>query len=243
MSLASDIITRAYRETNIIPLGASPNTNQTTEALTHLNSLLLSTVRNEVGDPLSDLNIGGNYDQASLASIWVPENSNLVLNLSSAKTLFLTPYPRDGQLLSFIDVAGNLATYNLTIDGNGRKIESVTPLVLNTNGDSRLWLYRADTGNWTKITTLLSGDSMPFPQEFDTYFVTMLAMRINPRYGQSLAPETLEMLKRSRRQLTARYNPPKPILPDLDTRSFLTDNKTYSTTNNEFDLGRPWPWR
>lgn len=243
MSLASDIIQRAYRETNIIPLGGSPSTNQTTEALTHLNGLLLSTVRNEVGDPLEDLNIGGTYDQSSVTDFWVPENTNLVLNLSSPMTLFLTPYPRDGQLMSFIDVAANLETYNLTIDGNGRKIEGVTPLVLNTNGDSRLWMYRADTGNWTKIIALVSTDALPFPQEFETYFVTMLAMRLNPSYGQALASETLEMLKRARRQLTARYNPPKPILPDLDTRSFLTDNKTYSTTNNEFDLGRPWPWR
>lgn len=243
MSLASDIIQRAYRETNLIPLGASPSANQTTEALTHLNNLLLSTVRNEVGDPLTDLNIGGSYDQSSLTNFWVPENTNLVLNLSSPMTLYFTPYPRDGQLLSFVDVAGNLATNNLTINGNGRNIEGVPSLVLNTNGDSRLWMYRADTGNWTKITTIASTDNLPFPTEFEPYFVLMLAMRINPRYGQSLAEETVEYLKRSRRQINSRYNPAKQVYSDLDTRSFLTESqRAGSTSSNEFNLGRPWPW-
>lgn len=241
MTLASSIITDAYRESNLIPMGNAPNTNQTTEALGRLSSLILSTIGNEVGDSLDELNIGGNYDQSTVCSDAIPDNARLVLNLSSARTLNLDPYPFEGQRLSFVDVAGNLATYNLTLDGNGRKIEGGATIVLSTNSDTRQWMYRSDLGEWVKVTTLASSDALPFPIEFDDYFITMLAMRLNPRYGQALAAETVMTLKRSRNQLRARYHAWKQIRSDLDTRGFAGDK--FQNTNNEFNSGRPYSWK
>lgn len=244
MTLASSIITDALRESNIIPMGNSPNANQLAESLTRLNAIVISTVGNEAGDALDDLNIGGSYDQSSYCSSYVPDNARLMLNLSSAKTLKLDPQPFDGQRLSFVDIAGNLATYNLTLDANGRSIEGGATLVLNTNSDSRQWMYRSDLGGWIKITTLLSTDNLPFPSKFDDYFVTMLAMRLNPRYGQSLAPETTEALKRSRSQLRGHYHAWRQVRPDLDTRGFFTQHDPETGFNySDFGTGRPYPWR
>lgn len=244
MTLASSIITDAYRESNLIPMGNASNTNQTTEALGRLNTIVISTIGNEAGDALDDLNIGGNYDQSSICTDFIPDNARLVLNLSSPKTLKLDPYPFEGQRLSFVDVAGNLATNNLILDGNGRNIEDVATLTLDTNGDTRQWMYRADLGAWVKVTTLISTDTLPFPPEFDDYFITMLAMRLNPRYGQALAGETVMSLKRSRGQLRARYHAWKQIRPDLDTRGY-TSNPFASgdTSNSEFKAGRTFSWR
>lgn len=244
MTLASGIITDAYRESNLIPMGNSPNTNQQTEALGRLNVLILSTIGNEVGDALDDMNVGGSYDQSSLAMEFIPDNARLVLNLTGSKTLNLDPFPFEGQRLSFVDVAGNLATYNLTLSGNGRKIENAASLVLNTNSDSRQWMYRADLGCWVKITTLIYTDAMPFPSEFDDYFITMLALRLNPRYGQALASETVLALKRARSQLRSRYHAWKQIRPDLDTRGFSSDPYAQGDTNTtDFNAGRAYPWR
>lgn len=242
MTLASDIISDAYRETNIIPLGVSPTANQTTEALTRLNAIISSLLGNEVGDPLDDINVGGDYDQSEILTTYIPDDSRLVLNLSNAQTFNLDPYPYEGQRLSFIDVGNNLATYNVVLDGNGRNIEGSATLTLSTNGDSRQWFYRADTGNWVKATTLISSDAIPYPTEFDDFFVTTLAMRINPRYGQSLRPETIESLKRMRSQLRSRYHAYRQVAPDLDTRGFLNDPFYYRNNSEAFDKGLPfWP--
>jgi hypothetical protein len=244
MTLASDIISAAYRESNIVPLGVSPTTVQTTEALDRLNNVLLSTLGNEVGDGLNDINIGGDNDQSDWCSPYVPDDTRLVFNLSAATALVLDPSPYEGQRLSFVDAGGNLATHNVTLDGNGRNVEGGATLTLITNGDSRNWLYRADTGNWVKLVVLADSDTMPLPQEFDDYFVTMLAMRMNPRYGQNTTQETVEALKRMRSQIRSRYHNYKQIRPDLNTRGYLTDpfGSYYSTNLNDFNVGRPFSW-
>lgn len=241
MTLVSDIIKYAYRESNLIALASAVTSNQSSEALALLNSLVLSTVGNEAGDDYVDLVVGGSYDQSDLIGDWIPDNTRLLLNLTGTKRYYLDPYPFDGQRFAVVDVDTNLATYNITIDGNGRNVENAATLVLNTNGLNRQWMYRRDTGNWVKITSLTTGDQLPFPSEFDDYFITMLALRLNPRYGQELQGASLEALRRSRRQLRAKYNPPRPIDPDFDSRGLMAEsNNTYGS---DFDRGRTYPWR
>lgn len=244
MTLASAIIKNAFRESNLLPLGQTPTTNQTTEALDLLNTLILSTIGNEAGDLLNDINIGGIRDQTSLCTSWVPDNVRLVVSQTASQTFSLDPDPYEGQRLSFVDVAGNFATYNLILSGNGRKIEGATSVTLNTNSESRQWLYRADTGNWVKIISLASSDSMPLPTEFDDYFITMLALRLNPRFAQTMTTETVEALKRARNLLRSRYHNPRQIESDLDTIGFLADRRTAWLHNNaDFSRGRPFPFR
>lgn len=245
MTLVSSIITDAYRESNLIPLVATPNANQVTEALRRLNTLLLSTVGNEAGDGLSEINIGGDYDEETLTNTWLPDNIRLMLNLTAAKTYLLDPYPQNGQRFAIVDVGGNLATYNVTIDGNGRRIEDTPTLSLTTDDLFRQWMYRSDTGNWVRIATVTDSDELPFPEEFDDYFITMLAIRINPRYGQELSGATQMALSRARRQLTARYKQTREVPSDVNPRGFLTDDQLYSRSGNaaDFATGRAYPWR
>lgn len=240
MTLASDIITRAYRETNLIPLVATPNANQQAEALTLLNGQLLAALGFEAGDDLSDLNIGGQFDQSSICSQWVPENARLVLNLTGALTLELHPQPYDGQRLAIADAGANLATYNLTLNGNGRQVEGVANLVLNVNGDARQWLYRADIANWVKVVTLAATDSMPFPAEFDSFFITRLALRLNPRYGQSLSQESGNELTRAETKLRARYRKPQRV-QDKGSLGLLGSRRgAFGLGQADFNAGRTW---
>lgn len=244
MTTASSIITDAYRESNLIPMGTTPTSNQQTEALTRLNVILASTIGNEVGDFLDDINFGPPYDQSSLCSVFIPANARLQLNLTAPLTLNLSPVPFEGQRVHIIDVANNLATYPLTINGNGRQIEGVNSLTINTNGDNRTWMYRADIGGWVKISLMATTDSLPFPTQFDDYFVTMLALRLSPRYGQALTAETTMALKRSRNLLRARYHAWKEVQSDLDPRGMFNDNGASTNFNSsEFKTGRPYPWR
>lgn len=240
MTLASEIISDAYRETNLIPLGVAPNANQITEALNRLNPIVLSCVGNEAGDELKDLNYGGDNDQSSFIVDWIPDNTRLVFNNSAAVTLDADPEPYEGQRLAFVDNAGNLNTYNVIISGNGRKIEGASSITLSVNSDARQWLYRADTGNWVKINALASGDTMPFPAEYNDYFVIALAVRLNPRYGQSLSSESFETYKRTRSQIRARYR--RKTFDIQCDPGLVSRRQNYGWGFNGFDTGSLWPW-
>jgi hypothetical protein len=240
MTLVSSIIKRAYRKTNLIPIVGSPSANQTTEALEMLNSLVLSCVGNEAGEGLSPINFGdgyAEYDESALCDTYVPMNSRLMLNLTAADAVDLDPYPYEGQRVAITDMGENLATYNFTINGNGHLIEGATSVVLATNSMTAQWMYRADAG-WVLIEELVAGDNMPFPIEFDMYFVIALAVQLNPQYGQSLSPEDSMIYKRSLSQLRARYGTRKgDQLPDC---GIVNPRDLWSYNNSFFDRGYFW---
>lgn len=245
MTLVSDIITRAYRESNIIAIGATPTANEMAEGLVLLNSVVQSSVGNEIADSLNDLVIGGTYDQSQYLTPWVPDNTRLVLNLSAPLTVTLDPYPFEGQRFAVVDVSGNLATNNLTVNGNNRNIGGASTLVLNTNGTNSHYLFRSDTGNWVKISDLISSDVLPFPEEFDEYFVLMTAGRINPRNGATLNDQSMLALKRMRSQIHSRYCNFPQIESDVPYRHMLSNWYNYYgySSSQDFSSGRPWYWR
>jgi hypothetical protein len=119
VTLASDIITAAYRESNLIPLVATPSTAQQTEALNRLNPLILSTVGSEAGSELSDLPIGGEFDRSDLVSNGVPRNARLIVNLSGARSINLDPCPYEGQRVAIADAGANFGPHR-GIGGGGR---------------------------------------------------------------------------------------------------------------------------
>jgi hypothetical protein len=238
MTLVSDIIQQAYRESNLIPLGASPSSAQSTEALNRLNPLIMASIGTAAGDEFQDINYGGDYDQSDVIDEWVPDNARLLLNLTAAVTLQLDPEPYEGQRLAIADVGSNLATYNLILDGNGRNVEGAATLTLSTDDLTRQWMYRGDTGNWVRIAPLETSDEMPFPVDFDDFFVITLAARINPRYGQELSAESIDALRGARSRLRARY---RRKTFDINTDPGLVKRSEASGEDN-FNTGRFWPW-
>jgi hypothetical protein len=211
VALASSLISDAYRESNLVPLVGTLTTAEQAEGLRLLNNLVLSVMGNEVGQALTDIQIGGGFDQAGLCNPWVPENARLIVEQSQG--ISLHPQPYDGQRLG---VAGDFSGDSMTISANGRKIENTATITLSADGIARQWLYRADLGNWTRVSELVASDTFPFPQEFDDFFIVSLALRINPRHRQAMAGESAEALKRGRDQIRARYRkrraPNEPIL-------------------------------
>lgn len=241
MTLASSIITDAYRETNLTPMAGAPSTTQVTEGLARLNNIILSSLGYEINDELRDLNYGGDYDQSNYVSTWVPDNTRIVFNLTVAATVTLSPQPYDGQRFAIVDASGNFATYNLTIDANGRSIEAADTVTISTNDTVKQWMYRADTGNWVVLTSLLSSEELPFPEEFDDYFILMLALRLSPRYGQSLRPESVTRLTKMASKLRSRYRRKDYDL--ITDPGLLGPEQTYWTTGlDAFNRGRPWSW-
>ena len=215
MSLVSDIIRDAYRESNINAIGVSPTTVQADEALRLLNRLVASSYGNEEGDLLQPFPIGRDnierpggfpwYNQTPPGNWTVPPNSRLMCNLEDDLTIYLNPFPEDGERFSIIDKSNNFATNNLTIIGNGRTIGGALNLVANTNGYNQEWFYRDDLGDWLKILPLGLNDDFPYPSDFDDYFIISLAIRLNPRNGAPLDPQSQMAYQRARTGLNSRY--------------------------------------
>lgn len=260
MTLVSEIITDAYRQSNLLPIGVAPTDAQQEEGLRYLTRLLRSTYGNEVGEPLQPFPIGRKdinrpqgwpWFEGTPPDDWfVPENTRLMCNQDAPETVYLHPQPDDGARFGVLDVARNFSTTGLTIVANGRRIEGGTQLSLTTDGENREWFYREDLGDWVRVTPITAVDVFPFPEDFDFYYITLLALTLNPAYGVTMAQETVATMKRAKTQLIARYHQNIPTSSELGLRRMPKTSQDREYWNNEFDwaydptaafrAGQPW---
>lgn len=251
MTLISSIISDAFREGNILPLGVSPSTNQSTEALRLINAVFSAIFGDEAGESLTDWPLGS-YGREYTDT--VPNdytlthpflNRRLIVSNTAAMTVYLSPYPQDGARMGIIDPLARLATVPVTLNANGRTIENAATVVLNTASLTREWFYRADLGDWVRLTSKVAADEMPFPTDFDNFFITTLAMRINPRYGRSMDEQSIEVYKSERRKFISRYlqSAPLEILDDISWPFMSTQgygNQREFSSNQAFNRGGYW---
>jgi len=250
VTLVSSIINDAFREGNILPLVKQPNDAQSTEALRLLNQLFSTIYGNEAGESLQDWPLGNFGRESPEYDIGWDEyridrptiNQRLIALNEEAKTIYLPLYPQDGSRMGMADPYGRLAAFPVTLDGNGRTIEGGSTLLLNTNGLYREWFYRADLGNWMRLTGVTLTDEMPFPADFDIFFTILLAMRINPRYGRQMDAQSVEMYKGERRKFVGRYLQSMPLeinddisWPFMSTQSY--DQQREFSSNRAFNRG------
>lgn len=247
MTLVSEIISDAFRASNLIPVAGTPSTDEATEALRYLNRLVKSVFGHEVGDPLVAFPLGQNniarpagfpsWDVDPGPDWFVPKDTRLILNLEAPLTVYLHPMPSGGTRFAVNDTAGNIATNTVTVYGNGRTIEGANSVTLSTNGLDKEWFFREDLGNWVATSPLISTDTFPFPEEFDDFFVMMLALRINPSFGMQMDAQAQQFLTRGRAQLRARYKQNISVNPQEGTWR-LTGNKDCGESQPSFgDLG------
>ena len=252
MTTVSQIITEAYRESNNIAIGLTPSAAEQAESLLLFNRFLKSVFGNEAGDPYTPIGIGNNnvinttyYNLDQIPVGWYPpRNSRIIFNVTTPQTLSLNPYPNEGERVAINDASGNFSTYNLTVKGNGRLIEGSTQITLNTNGVVKEYFYRADTNSWMLVNDLGLGDTFPFPEECEDFFIIGLAMRVNPRNKQTIDPQSIQAYKRSRNLFRARYNQPVEQRPEegvlrLPGTSYLyyRNYGPYLNANQRFNVG------
>jgi hypothetical protein len=216
MTTVAEIITDAFRVSNLVGTGRTPNPSEVTEALRYLNRIIKSTLGNEAGENFTDMPIGSVnierpqgfpwYSTIPDNSWFVPVNTRLMVNLDESVDLYLHPLPDDGARLAFVDIKQTLSTTPVRVYGNGRLIEGQEFIDLNTDGLNAEWFYRSDLANWMRYSPLVEADDFPFPEEFDEYFIHMLAMRINPAYGKAMDQQSMETFRRAKSQLRARYD-------------------------------------
>lgn len=216
MTATLDIITQSVRESNIIGVNAVLTDAQKAEALARLQSLVSSVFGKDVGEnfvdwPVGRMNVTQHWPRGY--PCWTQNewsypitNVRLLLNAEGPQNIYLPDSPDDGSRIRIVVVNQDLATSTVTIYGNGRLVENAVSIVLNDGPTAgRTLFYDAEAANWVRVTDLTLDSDMPFPVEFDDYFITKLAMRLNPRYGRALTAESGARLTEITTQLKARY--------------------------------------
>ena len=215
MTTTSTIITAAYRESNFSEAGGTLTDDENNEALALLQSLVYSFHPTLVDLKYRPWHVPRSFETApdrvqyparseevpiltARENQYPPSNSRVFLRNTTTQTIYLQYEPEDGAVMQFVD-AGFQDT--VTIDGNGMFIgdgvDYTTTLTEAFTGGSRVpkrtYLFRADLGAWKQLDDLVLTTEFPFPPEFDDYFITALAMRLAPRFGNM--PNQVTMLR------------------------------------------------
>lgn len=248
----TNLISDAYRESNLMGIGDTPTSAEQTEALVLLNRFIDSLFGAEMGENLINIPLGThNMANTTFVPIFYPNmlnqslpvNVRLLCNLDSAQTVNLNPQPFDGSRMQFVDVSGNFQTFPLTIVGNGRNIMGNPSLVLSANNYNQSFFYRGDLANWQILNDLTLTDSSPFPEEFDDMLIVGLAMRINVRNGIQMNPETADRYRKIKGQFYARYAQKPQVGSELGLLR-IPSNRAYRYFTNYdfggFQRGIPW---
>lgn len=252
MTLTSGIIAAAYRESNTIAKGATPDSAQVAEALALLQVLVSGVMGYEVGRNFIDWPVGregvNTLDQTVWnATDWCYPSANVRLIAASAtpQTIYMHPHPSDGARMMLIDPASRLSGAPITLDGNGRTVEGSLTVTKDANGVSSEWLYRADKGDWVLVADLTAVDpeQFPFPVAFDTYFITRLAMRLNPRYGRAMDVQSKLELDKAEDKLRAQYIQNTPVWPDAGVSALTQGYGSLRSGRTYGDLGGAHPRR
>ena len=213
MTVQTDIIVPAYRESNYKAIGATPTDAELAEALVLLQALTHTFFGLGVGTklkqwwvPWPQLNatLRANYPQAPGDSGVLPPNdvknppanTRLMVKVTDATEIFFQYQPDDGALMEFVDVGSTAA---ITLNANGQLFGLtgsddtlvITPDWPANRLPTRRWVYRADRASWVEIEDLSLTGELPFPVWFNDYFITELALRLAPRFGNDPRASTL----------------------------------------------------
>ncbi len=239
--LVSEVITEAFREGNLKPVGVAATAAEATEALGRFNRIVRTLYGSVLGEKLHDWAVPpqinapvyanypllpGSTDMPSNVWPYPPCNVRLINSVTAATTVYLPQYPNDGARIGYADVG---ATAVLTIDANGRLIEGATTIAAPS--EAREWLYRADEGNWQRVATLISTDSSPFPAEFDDFMVCALSIALAPGFGKSPSEITLLTYRTGRAKMKAHYHQPTAVAGSGE----LPSSTGYADTFNPFE--------
>lgn len=149
-----------------------------------------------------------NYDPTILVYPYPPKNSRIVWG-QVTQTVFFPEQPDDGSRMAMIQGTGagdgGSGAAILTLDGNGRTIETSNTKTYTVPLTARQWMYRADLGDWVAIVDLALTDPIPFPREFDDLWITLLSIRLSPRNSKPVSDDTKVALVGMMKRFTTRY--------------------------------------
>ena len=255
MTLASDIISRGYREANFSAISASPTPDESTEGLALLQSLMDSFFPLVVGTkarlwqvPFPQRTAPQEHaypaypgDQAlrtPLNPLYPPLNTRMLVKTTTETTIWFQDNAQDGAMMAYTDLGH---TADVILDANGAlfgttgfaSTQTITPRAPDSRNPQKTWVFRADYGSWVEIPTLATTTEIPFPTTFDDYWVTEMAMRLAPRFGNDPRQITLLRNKEMKVYIREQYLQHEEVLgaavePTSQSYAILTEPTGFS---------------
>jgi len=203
MALVSDVIRFAYREANFNTVSGVPTALEYAEGLSLLqpivNSLpgMVTGIRMKpwfIPAPQKVSPIAADYPAMSSSALAPqnifnpPSNRRLMMRNTEDVEVFFQYQPQPGAVMEYVDTGHEGI---VTLNGNASffgLVGSNESVVIDPDSGGgrnlpRRWHFRADFGGWQELTTLALTSTIPYPVEFDDYFITALAIRLSPRFG------------------------------------------------------------
>lgn len=228
MATAAETIITALQALRVLGFGQQPTSAQQQYCLRQLNAYIRQLVGFSGSLPLiskrvdSAYQVGNNYPAVRLlcmggVTITLPES----------------PAP-DGARVEVVDATGSAAISNITIARNGWNINgAASNYTISTNGASKLFMFRADTGNWAIASDLTAADNLPFPTDFDEAIALNLARRLT-LFGQRLSPDDYDLADKGAKRIRARYAKPPATQFDAAVVSIGGRPNAVTTSLNDF---------
>lgn len=236
--LVQQAIDRAYREAAIKRIGDIPTVDEYNEGLDRLNNFLDSLFGAEIGALLTDVQVpiiqrttnnpsvlfnqpfplsASNFDQASgmlesnTVDQYVLANNSRVLNrITTPTTVYFPQNPNDG---SRVEIVNTGATVNMTLDGNGRRINGANTAQFGSTTSSITYFYRADLGNWIPLVNLSLTDELPLPSAFDGLIIRGTAIALTALDEIPPTTGTMFMYERLLKRCKERYFQREAVTP------------------------------
>lgn len=202
MTTARETIITGLQALKVLGFGQSPTSAQGEYCLRQLNAYIRQLVGYSGSLPLQNVRVSSAYQ---VCNRWPA----LRLHCMSGVTITLPEHPAaDGMRIEVVDTAGTAATSNITIARNGWNIAgAAADATISTNGASRLYMFRADIGDWKLAGDLGLDDPIPFPADFDEA-IALIAARRYSLFGQRLSPDDDRLADAGAKRLRARYAKP-----------------------------------
>lgn len=155
-----------------------------------------------------------------------PPNSRIVWS-GAPLQVWMPEAPRPGSRIALVQGSGASNSEaqpgaQLVLNGNGRLIElpdgsGVGATVTLTNpADPVKWFYRDDTGVWRVIRKLALTDELPYPEEFDDFWIGALSIRLAPRYNKTVSEDTKNNTARMLAKMKTEFRQVSPTVYKSD---------------------------
>lgn len=198
MTRVKDIVINAFREIGILNENNFPTYSQGIQAVELYNRIIRNMIGGNAGKRLTNWKISSDLPN-------LIDNSRIVTDNKSPKTLTLPSNPNDGAQLAVVDPYATLDKYPVTLVANDYPIENQSELVLNKPSSFLHWMYREDLAQWIRLTPLSPEDIQPFPEMYDEMFQIFLGVRLGVRYSQEVSQASLNIFTATMKDFISRY--------------------------------------
>ena len=229
------LLSDAYRENNLIPVGGTPTDNEQAEALDLFNQFCNGIFGYELGENLSDWQVPGALRTATVAANfpqlpypmdtdqnlqslpiandldaniypYPPKNSRIIYGSASAANVNTIWFPERPENGSRMEVVCTAAaTQPLVLDGNGRTINGALTVNLTPPFATLYFFYESSIADWSSIGQATLASNSPFPMHFDSLLVTAVGYRLCPRHGVEPRTGTTNEMAQALKRLKAYY--------------------------------------